>query len=292
MRLQFTPIMIAPIVLGTAIAWHAGGAFSPLLFSLVMVGAVSLHLAANAIDDVYDYINGTDKVSERVFPPEAPGWKPIPRGRTSLGEAFGVSYFFYGLSLAIGVALALMVGWYVLAIAIPGILLSYFYTAPPLKLDYRGLGLGEASILLSFGPIPALGAFYVLTGQLSYLPFVLAIPTGLLTTAILMSHDLIYYDVYREAGKKSATVMLGRAAAARASTLVAVMAYVFLALMITAEIVPLTAAAAFLAVPLFVKFADFKGRERKPPEYGARTMVAFTQSTAFTFLLAAGILLG
>ena len=59
------------------------------------------------------------------------------------------------------------VGWIALAIAIPGILLSYFYVAPPLKLDYRGLGLGELSIFFSFGPIPALGAFYVLTGGLS-----------------------------------------------------------------------------------------------------------------------------
>ncbi len=291
-RLQFTPIMIAPIVLGTAIAWWANGEFSPLLFALVLLGAVCLHLAANAIDDVYDYINGTDEIAERLFPPDAPGWKPIPRGGMSVSEAFGVSYLLYGASALVGVYLAFIVGWYVLAIAVPGILLSYFYTAPPLKLDYRGLGLGEVSILLSFGPIPCLGAFYVMTGQVSALPVLASIPTGLFTTAILMSHDMIYFDVYKEAGKKSATVVLGRLAAARVSTALASVAYLGLAAAIALGALPVTSGAAFAALPLFVKFADVGRKEHSPPEYGSRTMLAFVQSTLFTLLLAVGILLG
>src|SRR6202007_2575299 len=95
--------------------------------------------------------------------------KPIPRGLMSVSQGLAISFAFYFVSISIGVYLAFAVGWVALAIAIPGVLLSYFYVAPPLKLDYRGLGLGEVSIFLGFGPIPALGAYYVLTGSLAAL---------------------------------------------------------------------------------------------------------------------------
>ncbi len=292
LRVQFTPIMIAPVVLGAAAAWHYARAFVPLYFLLSLVGAFCLHLAANGIDDVYDYVNGTDKVTERMFPPETPGWKPIARGIVSVGFASRVSYLLYGVSLAIGIALSLLVGWLVLAIAVPGILLSYFYTAPPLKLDYRGLGLGEASVLLSFGPIPALGVYYVMAGALSPLPFLVAIPSGLLTTSILVSHDLIFYDAYKESGKRSITVVVGRKAASLLSTILSAAAYVLLVALFAASILPAYSLLALFTLPIFVSVADFGRKEKSPAEYGSRTTKAFVLSTAFTFLLAVGLVLG
>jgi 1,4-dihydroxy-2-naphthoate polyprenyltransferase len=291
LRAQFTPIMIAPVVLGAAAAWHYVGAFSLGLFVLALVGAVSLHLAANGIDDAYDYVNGTDGVAEKLFPPEAPGWKPIPRGMLTLSEAFRVSYALYGISLAIGLVLSLLVGWYALAIAVPGILLSYFYTAPPFRLDYRGLGLGELSILFSFGPIPALGTYYVMSGHLSAVPVLISIPSGILTVAILMNHDQIYFDVYSQSGKRSLVVVLGRKRAAMLSAAISVLAYATLVILVAAGTAPLYALLAFGAVPFLLKSANFRGRELSPPERGARTMAAFIQSSAFTLLLAAGVAL-
>ncbi len=273
-------------------AWHDSGLFSPGIFLLALAGSVCLHLAANGIDDVYDYANGTDGVSERVFPPEAPGWKPIARGTVSIGQALEVSYLFYGISLLVAVLLSIVVGWLALAIALPGILLSYFYTAPPLRLDYRGLGLGELSILLTFGPIPALGAYYVMTGSLSAVPVLAAASSGLLTTGVLVSHDLIYYDVYRESGKKSLTVVLGRHRATLLSTLLSVAAYALLVLWVAARVVPPFCLLALAALPLFARFANTGREELDPPGYGARTRAVFFHSVLFTLLMAAGFLLG
>lgn len=291
LRIQFTPIMIAPVVLGGAAAVYYSHAFTPIYFVLALAGAVSLHLAANGIDDAYDYVNGTDGVAQRVFPPDAPGWKPIPRGFFSVGQAFAVSYALYGLSLVIGVLLSLAVGWFALAIAVPGILLSYFYTAPPLRLDYRGVGLGEASILLSFGPIPALGTFYVTGGALSASVALIALPSGLLTTAILMSHDQIYFDVYMESGKRSLTVALGRRRAALFSTALMLLAYATLVGLVAFGVAPMWCLVALGAAPLLAKAANFGSKGLSPPEYGGKTMAAFLQSTAFTLLVAVGLLL-
>ncbi len=284
--------MIGPVILGAAVAWHLKGVFVPGLFALALVAAVCLHLASNAIDDAYDYILGTDKVSERMFPPNAPGWKPLARGVMSVSQVFRISYFLYGVSILIGLVLSYVVGWYALAIAIPGILLSYFYTAPPLRLDYRGLGLGEASVLVSFGPIPALGVYYVVTGQLSYLPFLVAVPSGLLTTGVLMSHDLIYYEPYVQSGKRSLAVVLGKRRATILSSTLPLIAYLLLLVFVATGIAPVLCLLPAAALPLFAKFADFRGKERSPPEHGARTRLVFLHSTVFTLLLALGFVLG
>ncbi|QQG49215.1 MAG: prenyltransferase [archaeon] len=290
-RAQFAPIMVGPVLLGAALAWHLEGAFSPWLFLFALLGSVCLLLAANAIDDVYDYQSGTDAVAEKAFPPDAPGWKPIPRGVVTVRSAYQVSFALYALSISIGVGLSLVVGWYALGIAIPGILLSYFYTAPPLRLDYRGLGLGELSILFSFGPIPALGAYYVMSGHFSLLPLLVALPSGLLTVALLVSHDQIFYDVYKESGKRSLAVVIGRKSASVLVTSLAVGAFVLLLALVAAAVVPVMGLLALGALPLLVAVFDVKGEERTVPEYGRRTTRAFVLSTVFTLLLSAGLVL-
>ncbi|HUI86938.1 MAG TPA: prenyltransferase [Nitrososphaerales archaeon] len=290
-RLQFAPVIIMPVVLGAAAAWSAGRAFSLPLLALCLAGAVCLHVAANAIDDVYDYSNGVDSVSDRLFPRDAPGWKPIPRGLVTVGEGFAVAALFYTLSIAIGVYLSLMVGWPALAIAVPGIVLSWVYTAPPFRLDYRGLGLGELSVLFSFGPIPALGAYYVLTQQVSPVLFLAAVPTGMLTTNVLISHDLLFYDPYRTTGKQSLAVRIGKRSTARLLTGSTFAAYLLVAALVAARGLPITSLVVMFTLPLAVKLADLDGRDRSPPEYGGRTAKAFILSVAFTGLLALGLIL-
>src|SRR2546427_13088933 len=71
--------------------------------------------------------------------------------------------------------------------------------------------MGELAIFLSFGPIPCLGTYYVVTGGLlSFTPVLLSFPSGLLTTSVLLSHDKIFFDAYSQAGKRSLAVLLGR----------------------------------------------------------------------------------
>ncbi len=290
-RLQFIPVMVAPVALGAAAAWYLTSRFNALNFLLALVGSISLHLAANAIDDVYDHVNGVDSVSDKTFPREFPGWKPLTRGMISLKGGFEASGILYGFSLVVGLYLSLTVGWFALGIAIPGILLSYFYAAPPVKLDYRGLGMGELAIFLSFGPIPCLGTYYVLTGGLSLIPLILSIPTGLLTTSVLLSHDKIFFDAYSEAGKRSLAVVLGRNLTNKLIFALGLVAYLLVFLFILLGYAPVYAAAVLLTIPLFVGEVDLSGRDASPPEHARRTMRAFLQSVTFTLLLSLALLL-
>ena len=290
-RVQFLPVMIAPIVLGFAVSWFTFRMVNPVLAVLVLTGSIFLHLAANSVDDVYDFVNGVDTVSDKFFPREFPGWKPIPRGLVSVGQGLAISFVFYLFSLSIGIYLSLSVGWVALIIAVPGILLSYFYAAPPLKLDYRGLGLGELAIFLSFGPIPALGAFYVLTSSVSTLPVVAAIPTGLLTASILITHDMIFFDAYSAAGKRSLAVMFGRRRAARLVMVLGVLSYSIVAASVAVGYFPVLSLLILAALPLFLKGMVSTSTDLPPPAYAKKTMLLFLHSVTFTLLLGLGFVL-
>jgi 1,4-dihydroxy-2-naphthoate octaprenyltransferase len=258
---------------------------------LVLAGSVSLHLAANSVDDVFDYLNGVDKVSEKAFPKDFPGWKPIPRGLISVKQGALVASGFYGLSLLIAGYLSLMVGYPAFVMALLGVVLSYFYTAPPLKLDYRGLGLGELAIFVSFGPLPALGAYYVFAQNLVLLPVLASIPQALLTVAVLINHDMIFYDSYKSAGKKTLTVRLGRGKASYLSTAIAAAAYLIATALIAVGYLPPLCLLIFAAFPLFFSLIANTGKELTPPEYGARTARAFMHSIAFGLLMVLGLIL-
>src|SRR5207247_4038255 len=143
---------------------------------------------------------------------------------------------------------------------------------------YRGLGMGELAIFLSFGPIPCLGTYYVLTGSLSLIPLILSIPTGLLTTSVLLSHDKIFFDAYSEAGKRSLAVVLGRNLTNKLIFALGLVAYLLVFLFILLGYAPVCAAAVLLTIPFFLGAVALSGRGASPPAHARRSTGADCRS--------------
>ncbi len=291
-RIQFTPVVVAPVVVGAAAAWSFEQRFNPLYLLLAIVGSVLLHLASNTIDDVFDYTAGVDKVSNEMFPPDFPGWKVIPRGVVTLGKAKLYSYAMFGIAGLIGLFFTLVVGYWVIVLVAAGVFLGYFYTAPPLQLDFRGKAIGEISIFLSFGLIPVLGSYYVQTGHLTSLAAIISIPSGILTTTVLMNHNQIFFDPYVKTGKRTLTIVLGRERGIKATMLLTIIAQLTVAAGVIIGIFPWTALLAYLALPLTIRqFRLSMKHEKTIPDYAALTQVTFIADIAFCLLLAAGLFL-
>lgn len=253
-RLPFLTASLIPALL--AAAWVAAGPSAPAafpwgLFALVMLGAAFLHLAANLFNDYFDWTSGTDAENNDYFLPFSGGSRSVelglvtPRGLAILGT----------LALAVaagcGVALAMMDRPLVLAFGAVGALSGFFYTAPPLRLAARR-GLGELFVGLNFGPLMTAGAAYALRGSLLPEDFLVGIPMGLLTTAILWVNEFPDTPADVRAGKVHlvATLGLSRARWGYVSLLVAAFgAAVGLAV---AGIVPMGSLLMLLAVPIAV----------------------------------------
>jgi hypothetical protein len=159
-RLPFVTATLVPVVLGIAAA-ATQHRFNLGLAALTLLGAVTVHLGLNVASDVIDATSGADdfNVNSTMF---SGGSRVIQYGLVSLRQMIAISAVAYAVAIAIGLYLASVAGWGLLWLGLASVLISYFYTAPPLRLVHRGLG--ELATALGFGPIMVLGAYYVQTG--------------------------------------------------------------------------------------------------------------------------------
>jgi 1,4-dihydroxy-2-naphthoate polyprenyltransferase len=292
-RFQFIPLIILPGTVGTTLAYSNLERINFIFLGLVLLGIILLHLGANAIDDCYDYENRVDQIANSMFPKDFGGWKPIPRGYFSLKEGKIISFSLFASSLAIGAYFGYAVGSWAFILGLVGFLFAFFYCAPPLKLDYRGLGLGELAIFFSFGPIPVLGAYYVQTGILSLQAFLVSIPIGIMTVTILINHDLIFYEVYSKARKFSLATILGRKNSLRASFGLTLLSFALIIGSVAIHSLPLWSLAAPIIAGLVLlrKRSNYFEANRPPPYYVSFTMNALIANWLFALTLALTILL-
>jgi 1,4-dihydroxy-2-naphthoate octaprenyltransferase len=138
-------------------------------------------------------------------------------------------------------------------LAIAGAALGYFYTAPPLKIAYRGAG--EPVTFLLFGPVAGAGAYYVQTGRFDGAALLLASVVGLLAMAILFLHHFPQYEADRRHGKKTPIVRLGPVAAGRWVPWILAAPYLLVAAGVAARLFPFATLALLLTLPWSVRVA-------------------------------------
>src|SRR5437660_8090129 len=210
-RARTLPVMLAPVVIGSVLAWQQGAPFQWGLFVLALVGALAAHLGANVVNDVFDFAEGTDQAAQKMVPEGttvATGSQALMSGKLSLRAFRGLALALFALALLCGVALAFFRPW-ALAFGMAGFLLAFFYVAPPLRLAYVGRGLGELDILLSFGILPLVGSYYVQAGSVTFNVLLASLPIGLYTTAVLYFHHFLHWRADKVVGKNTPIVALG-----------------------------------------------------------------------------------
>jgi len=202
-RLPFLSATFVPIGLGIVVAavhgqWHWGYAI------LTLIAGACVHLGLNVVNDVFDTKSGADAAN--VTPTQfSGGSRVIHYGLLSMRQMQLMSAAFYAVGLGIGIYLAVARAfWPLLWIGVAGALISYFYTAPPLKLVHRGLG--EIAVLLGYGPIMTLGAYVVQTKHLAFEPFYASLPVGILVALILYVNEIPDRPGDAAAGKRTLPV--------------------------------------------------------------------------------------
>src|SRR5690606_36409091 len=104
-------------------------------------------------------------------------------------------------------ALAVVVGWELIAVGVAAIAAAWFYTGGPRPYGYAGFG--ELFVFVFFGLVATVGSTYVHTGEVTGLSVGAAIPVGLLSTALLVVNNLRDIPGDTEAGKRTLAVRLG-----------------------------------------------------------------------------------
>jgi 1,4-dihydroxy-2-naphthoate octaprenyltransferase len=177
---------------------------------MVIIGVTVHHIGLNMIDDVFDYLHAVDRSHGEEKNPYTGGSGVLTGGLLPAEYVLAAAIVCYLIGIAIAIYLTIMVGWPVLLFAAIGVFSSVFYTMPPIRYGYRGFG--EFSLLINFGPVICLGAFYVQTRSIAWEPFVISFVPGFLMWSMIVINEIPDYEEDREAGKLNLVARLGRKA--------------------------------------------------------------------------------
>ncbi len=241
-RPAFLTIALAGCLLGFATALDA--AFSWPLALLTVLLAVATQAGVNVFNDYYDHLNGTDAVNvDRLFPFTG-GSRFIQNGVMSPRQMLGWALALFGGVIAGGLWLIETRGAGLFWIGLAGLVIGWAYSAPPLKLNSRGLG--EICVAAGFLLIVA-GADFVQRGALSAKPWLLGLSYALLVTNILYINQFPDRAADIQAGKRHWVARLEPAVAARGYWLILLLAAATLAGLVAAGSLPVPALLSLLA---------------------------------------------
>ena len=200
-RPRTLPAAVAPVLVGSAFAWHDKTFVWPA--ALACLGfALLIQIGTNFANDYYDFIKGAD-TAERVGPRRAVA-SGLVKPETMKSAMVGVflAAFFVGLSLLpFG-------GWPLLVIGVASIVCGIAYTGGPFPLGYNGLG--DLFVFLFFGLV-AVGATYFVQAQHVTFPVVIAaVGIGALAANILVVNNYRDVETDAKAGKRTLVVRFGR----------------------------------------------------------------------------------
>jgi 1,4-dihydroxy-2-naphthoate octaprenyltransferase len=281
-RPRTLPAAIAPVLVGTALA-AAEDEFRVLPFIAALVGSIFIQIGTNLSNDYSDARRGAD-TEERLGPVRVTAGGLMPPRHVLVG-----TYVAFGVAVAAGLYLAAVAGWELLVVGVASILAGVLYTGGPRPYGYEGLG--ELFVFVFFGIVAVVGSYYVQTEELRWEAFALAVPVGLLSSAILVVNNVRDIDTDRRAGKRTLAVKLGRERARRLFTAMIVLS--FAAPIATFAFGGLTAwlLVTLAAVPLAVPLVRTVSSRSDGPALNAALAGTGRLLAVFSLLLSAGVLL-
>jgi 1,4-dihydroxy-2-naphthoate polyprenyltransferase len=281
-RVRTLPAAVAPVLVGTALAGYAH-VFHPLRFAAALVGAIFIQVGTNLSNDYSDARRGAD-TEDRLGPVRVTAGGLVPPDRVLLA-----TYLSFGVAVGAGGYLIAVAGWQLLLVGAASILAGVLYTGGPRPYGYEGLG--ELFVFLFFGIVAVAGSYFVQIRHLHWEAFALAVPVGLLASAILVVNNVRDIDTDRRAGKRTLAVRLGRE---RARTLYALAVYLAYALApVTWWFGPLTVwtLLPWLTLPLAVRLVRTVRNQTDGPSLNEALARTGQLQLVFCLLLSAGLLL-
>lgn len=200
-RPRTLPAAVAPVLVGTALAWHERSQVWPAALAC-LVFALLVQIGTNFANDYYDCIKGAD-TEERVGPRRA-----VASGYVSPEVMKSAMYAVFLLAFVTGLTLLKYGGWPLLVVGVGSILCGIAYTGGPYPLGYNGLG--DIFVFLFFGLVAVCATFFVQAGYVSVEALLCATGIGLLAANILVVNNYRDEETDRKAGKKTLVVRFGK----------------------------------------------------------------------------------
>ena len=210
---------LIPVVLASALA-ASQGKFSLTPAVLCVLFATFMQIAANFINDLFDFLKKTDR-DDRLGPERAcqQGWITPRAMRWGIAATLAVA-------CACGLCLLPYGGWMLVGIGAACVVFAFLYTT---LLSY--CGFGDVLVWVFFGFVPVAGTYYVEAGSFCREVWLLSAACGLLIDTLLVLNNYRDREQDRLSGKRTLVVVLGERFGSLFYLLQGVAAYVLVAFM-------------------------------------------------------------
>lgn len=193
---------VAPVLMGSAIAWREGGFHAPAALA-ALACALLIQIGTNLANDFFDARRGADTAA-RLGPRRG-----LHSGHISASQVRKAFVLCFALAIVLGAYLLLRGGWPILIIGLGSVALGVLYTGGPAPLAY--LGLGDLFAFICFGPVSVAGSAYVQSLSWSPTAWWAGVAAGCFSVALLAVNNFRDSEEDRLTGKGTLAVRVGPA---------------------------------------------------------------------------------
>ncbi len=241
-----------------------------LMVFLGLIGVMLVHMSINMLDDYFDWKKGAvaeyKKLVQRGIIVITNKCFYLEQNLVSAESVLIVALIYDLIASIIGLYIFTKVGISVLIIAFITGVVGLFYSAPPFRLSYYGLG--EPIIGLIFGPMIMFGAYITAGGVLDKTILFSSVIIGLIVANIAHTHAIMDFDSDVEVGKKSFPILFkSKDNAIIVQLIIYLLAFLVLIFGVFIGIYPKASLIVLLVIPktiALVKMMKTSDKEKKP----------------------------
>ncbi len=288
-RPRTLPAAVVPVAVGTAAAFAGGSEVAWGIAALALVVALSLQVAVNYANDLFDGLAGID-TEERIGPRRV-----VAAGLVTPSAMKVALALMLAVAAAAGLALAVLTTPWLLLVGGLAIVATIGYSGG--RRPYASRALGELSVFVFFGLVATIGSALVQAGTVGVLPVAASVPVGLLAVGLLMINNIRDVATDAATGKLTLAVRLGARTYGHSFGWLLLVAFATLPViaLLAASLWPLVALAAFPLVAIVARRSREAAREEDVSAKGSGYVAALEATArlqlAFGLLLTAGLVL-
>ncbi|WP_294419081.1 prenyltransferase [uncultured Senegalimassilia sp.] len=198
------PASILPVAIAVCLAVATGYVVSASLTIVLLAICILMQSSVNTFNDYYDYVKGTDSSEDDVDPTDA----VLVYNNVNPKSALAFAVALLVCAFVLGGYVIYRAGLIPLAIGVIGAVFVVIYSAGKTPISYLPLGEGVSGIVMG-GLIP-LACYQVLTGVLSPLAMLWALPEILGIGLIMFTNNTCDIEKDIDAQRRTLSVLLGR----------------------------------------------------------------------------------
>lgn len=196
---------LIPVILALAWAYRQGVLHNTAVAHCCVLFACGMQIVANQINDLFDYLKGTDR-EDRLGPERAcaQGWISPKAMKWGIAVGIFISCQFGIFALAATWQQLPFHGMELVVLGLSCVIFAFLYTT---RLSY--LGWGDVLVLIFFGFVPVCGTYYLQAFTLDAGIILLSLISGVAIDALLVINNYRDREQDKISGKKTIIVLGG-----------------------------------------------------------------------------------